>query len=450
MARHLDPTNLEELRRGRLSRGKSRDLVRHLLAGCEACLTLAARFLPAGPGAAGADSAPEARYSEVFDKVRQELAERQAALSVEQGEAPGILRELLQHPLDRQRLLIANSPRFRTWALCELLLEAAREEGFQDPAKALELARLGALTAEHLDASLYGDGRARDLAARAWATVGNAERIRSDFQAAEKSFQRAERLLKQGTGDPLEKAGVLLLKASLLGNQQRFPEAFRVLDRVVSIARKYGDLHLCGKAMVTRGFLCGVAHDLPEEEASRWLSDGLALVDPAAEPRLVVAARHNLILHLAECGRNAEALQLLEQTRPLYAFMGDKMNLLRLRWVEGRIAVAQGQFARAEPMLQEIRRELVEREIGYDAALVSLDLARIYARQGRSAEMRRLAEEMLPIFQSRQIQREALTALVIFQKAAEMESVTLGLVQELSEYLDRTRKHSGSRFSESV
>jgi tetratricopeptide (TPR) repeat protein len=357
----------------------------------------------------------------------------------------------LQHPLDRQRLLIANNLRFRTWALCELLLDSAREEGFHDPAKALELARLGALTAEHLDASLHGDGRARDLAARAWATLGNAERIRSDFHAAEKCFQRAERLLKQGTGDPLEKAGVLLLKASLLGNQQRFFEAFRVLDRVVSIGRKYGDLHLCGKAMITRGFLCAVAaHDAPETDAHRWLSEGLELVDPAAEPRLVVAARHNLILHLAECGRNAEALQLLEQTRPLYAFLGDQMNLLRLRWVEGRIAVAQGRFARAEPMLQEVRKEFVEREIGYDAALVSLDLARIYARQGRSTEMRRLAEEMLPIFNSRQIQREALTALVIFQKAAEMESVTLGLVQELSEYLDRTRKNPGSRFRESV
>jgi tetratricopeptide (TPR) repeat protein len=279
--------------------------------------------------------------------------------------------------------------------------------------------------------------------------VGNAERIRSDFQAAEKSFHKAERFLKQGSGDPLEKAGVLLLKSSLLGNQQRFAEAFRVLDRVVSIGRKYGDPHLCGKAMIAKGFLCGVAHDLPEE-ANRWLSEGLELVDPAAEPRLVVAARHNLILHLTESGRNAEALRLLEQTRPVYSFLGDQMNLLRLRWVEGRIALAQGYFAKAESLLQEVRRDLVEQEIGYDAALVCLDLARLYARQGRGSEMRRLAEEMLPIFQSRQIQREALTALVILQKAAEMESVTLGLVQELGEYLDRTRKNPGTRWRESV
>jgi hypothetical protein len=64
--------------------------------------------------------------------------------------------------------------------------------------------------------------------------------------------------------------------------------------------------------------------------------------------------------------------------------------------------------------------------------------------------MRRLGEEMLPIFESRDIHREALSALIIFQKAAELESVTLGLVQDLAEYLDRTRRQPNLRFRESV
>lgn len=64
--------------------------------------------------------------------------------------------------------------------------------------------------------------------------------------------------------------------------------------------------------------------------------------------------------------------------------------------------------------------------------------------------MRKLAEEMLPIFQSRDVHREAIAALLVFQKAAEMERVTLGLVQELSEYLKECRVPSGFRFRESA
>ena len=93
--------------------------------------------------------------------------------------------------------------------------------------RALDLAQLGTEIALHVDAAAHGEARVNDLRARAWAGLGNAQRIRADFREAEESFAKAERLLKKGTGDPLEKANVLLLKSSLRGSQQRFREAFR-------------------------------------------------------------------------------------------------------------------------------------------------------------------------------------------------------------------------------
>jgi len=145
-----------------------------------------------------------------------------------------------------------------------------------------------------------------------------------------------------GTGDPVEKAQVLLLKASLRGNQQRFREAFTLLDRVIGTGRRCDDSHLCGKALIMRGFLLGLAND--PESAIRHLQDGLEKLDPAADPRLVIVAQHNLTLYLAEGGRYCEALRLLESARPLYYQIGDPMSLLRLRWVEGKIASALGTY----------------------------------------------------------------------------------------------------------
>lgn len=439
MDKHPNRKLLSRFGLGKLHRRGNRKIVRHLLEGCDECRQVTSRYMP------------PLEYGAAFAQAQAEVERRQTALIAERAEAGELLRELLAQPFERQEIMVTASgssgSRYHTWAFCELLLDAAREWGFQEPGRALDLSKLGVEVAERLDSGLYGRARVRDMAARAWVGLGNAHRIRSDFRTAEKCFVEAERQLREGTGDPLEKAQLLLFKASLCGNQQRFREAFRLLDRVVAVGRRCGDPHLWGKALVMRGFLLGLAGD--PEAAIRHLTEGLQKVDPASDPRLVVAAQHNLTLYLAESGRYGEALGLLENARPLYHQVGDQMSLLRLRWLEGKIASALGHFKEAEEFLRGVQKELIERELGYDAALLSLDLATIYAREGRSAEMRRLAEEMLPIFKSRDIHREAFAALFVFQKAAEMERVTLGLIRDVSGYLKESRATWSLRSRES-
>jgi tetratricopeptide (TPR) repeat protein len=436
MDKHPNRKLLSRFGLGRLHRRGNQEVIRHLLEGCDECRQVTSRYLPV------------LEYGAAFDRARSEVERRQADLVAERAEAGELLRELLAQPSERQELMVKTAgSRYHTWAFCELLLDAAREWGFQEPGRALDLSKLGVEIAERLDPGVYGQARVHDIAARAWGSLGNAQRIRSDFQMAEKCFAQAERRLREGTGDPVEKAQVLLFKASLFGNQQRFREAFRLLDRVVAIGLRCEDSHLEGKALITRGFLLGLAGD--PEAAIRHLTEGLQKVDPASDPRLVVAAQHNLTLYLAESGRYGEALRLLQSARPLYHQVGDQMSILRLRWLEGKIASALGHYKEAEEFLRGVHRELIERELGYDAALLSLDLATIYAREGRTAEMRRLAEEMLPIFKSRDIHREAFAALFVFQKAAEMERVTLGLIRDVTGYLKESRAAWSLRSRES-
>jgi len=453
MDKHPHQVLLTRFGRGRLQRRRGREVVRHLLTDCEDCRRVTSDLLPPdvvpgdGDEVRAREESPEASYEQAFERSEQAVERMRPILAAERAAAHELMRELLAHPLDRQRdEVTAEKSWYHTWGFCALLLETAREWGFQDPGRALDLAKLGVEVAERLDGKVYGVERVRDMAARAWAALGGAQRIRGDFHAAEASFVRAEQRLKDGTGDLVEKAHVLLLKASLRGNQQRFREAFQLLDRVTSLGRRCEDDHLCGKALIMRGFLLGVAND--PEAAIRHLTEGLAKVDPETDPRLVIVAQHNLTLFLAEGGRYREAMRLLESARPLYHQVGDQMSLLRLRWVEGKIASALGHFNEAEELLRGVQAELIERELGYDAALLSLDLATIYASQGRSAEMRRLAEEMIPIFKSRDIHREAIAALFVFQKAAEMERVTLGLIRDVTSYLKESRAAASLRSRE--
>ncbi len=430
MDKHPDLSLLSSFGRGSLSRRQSREIVRHLLARCESCCrTLAARALP--PLGVRRDRGERSvDYAAAFTRSWRETDRQLTALAAERAEAPELLRELLAQPAGRRTHLATASARYHTWALCELLLDAAGELGFQDPSRALDAARLGVEVAGLLAAAVYGEERVNDLRARAWAVLGNAQRIRADFRPADEDFVRAERLLRKGTGDPLEKAQLLLLKASLRGNQQRFREAFRLLDRVLAIGGKLADERLRGKALIMKGFQLGVAGH--PEAAIRHLAAGLCTVDAKSDQRLFMSAQHNLALYLTESGRHEEAARLLESARPLYHEVGDRMSLLRLRWLEGKIAIALGRFGHAEETLRGVLKELVEHELGFDAAMLSLDLASIYAQQGRSAEMRRLAEEMIPLFQSRDIHREAIAALLVFHQAAQMESVTLNLIRDVS------------------
>ncbi|PYQ56678.1 MAG: hypothetical protein DMF53_24835, partial [Acidobacteria bacterium] len=58
----------------------------------------------------------------------------------------------------------------------------------------------------------------------------------------------------------------------------------------------------------------------------------------------------------------------------------------------------------------------------------------------------RLAAELIPVFQAREVHREALAALIVFQQAAELEQLTAGLIEEIAAYLRQARGNPQLRF----
>ena len=160
----------------------------------------------------------------------------------------------------------------------------------------------------------------------------------------------------------------------------------------------------------------------------------------------MTVARHNLVWYLNESGQASEAAEALARTLRIYLDLGDPMHLVRLRWLEGRIARNLGQFEKAEAALLDARDAFIAQGIGFDAARVALDLAAVYLRQRRTAEVKRLAAEMVPIFESRDVHQEALAALLVFREAAEAERVTASLVERLTTFLTRARRNPELRF----
>ena len=316
------------------------------------------------------------------------------------------------------------------------------------PSYSEELARLAVLVSECLRPEAYRMELVEDLRARAWAYIGNAQRVRSDLYGAEQSFEVAYYHLQKGTRELLERAIFLDLKASLLRAQRRFDEAVRLLRRAISIFLQEGEDHRAGRSLVNLSTLYDYSGR--PEDAIPALSEALGLIDPEQEPRLLLSAWHNLSFVFADLGRFLEAQSLYRKARPLYREFSDAWTQNRRKWLKAKILHGLGQSFQAEALYLAARDGFVEEGIPYDTALVSLELAVLYAAQGRTAELKRLAEEMVPIFASRQIHRETLAALAYLKQAAEAEKASFELVARVAAFVKRAQFDPGARFEGAV
>lgn len=370
-----------------------------------------------------------------FDRLPGSVGEALPGLFREIDEAAALLAEILGTPEAERRTLLESGIRFHSLQLCQLLEERSREAWFSDPVRAVRLADLAVVVAERLDEAHYGPLLAEDTRASAWAHLGNALRITADHHGAEKALQRAEEHQRRSGEDAYVDALILSFRASLRSAQGKFDEAARLLDDAIAVYRQARDRHQEGRALILKGTALG--HSGRHQEAVRLIRRGLSRIDFYQEPRLLVAARHNLIFFMADGGWHQEAEDSLAETRRLYLELGERMNLVRLRWLEGKIARELGRQDEAEAALREARDTFLAENIAIDAALVSLDLAILLRQRGETSALKDLAAEMRPIFESGDVHPEALAAVILFQQAAEAEQVTRALLDQVTASLQR-------------
>jgi len=354
-------------------------------------------------------------FDAAFDRVAARLGGHLDRVLRETAEASNLLEELLLLPQERRRERVRSEPRFRLLKLCGRLEAASRAAWGEDPAAAVEMAELAVEVAERLDPGVYGKTLVRDACALAWAYLGNARRIASDLGGAEEALSQAGRLYRCFEADLLTQAEILVFQASLRNTQGRFAEAAGLLDHALCLYREAGDRHQEGRTLILKGMVLGDGGDFAAAVES--LAEGLPCIDPAAEPRLLLVAHHNLAWHLCDHGKHREAAAALERSRRLYLELGSRMDLVRLRWLEGRIALGLGRPDEAMTALGLARDAFLEQEIGVDAALVSLDLAMAHARQGDTAGVQRIVSEIVPVFQACRVEPEALASLLLLRDA---------------------------------
>jgi tetratricopeptide (TPR) repeat protein len=373
------------------------------------------------------------------------VAERQArSFDEKRGRAERDLRELLQlsHEKRVTRVRRANS-RFRGALLARLLLEAAERHIPAEPKVVYELAE----TAQAVLSRTPAAEGVSDLYARATIYMGNALRAQGNLKAADWHFTFARHIIvHNGVTDPLTIAEVDWFEGTLRKDQRRFDEAEELLVRAVTFYRLAGEERRAAYPLVTLGLLQADRQDHRHARDAFLLA--LRLIDTAKDARLYCYAHHNLIRTLCFLGHYTAAAESLASGRDLYLQHPDLYTRSRLVWLEGMIAAGLGHFDEAEAAFLSLRQHFLEEGNGYDAGMVSLDLALLYLKTQRMGELRQLAEELLPIFEAEDLHAESRAALMLFQEAVREERVTVTFVEELAAYLNRVRTDFTLRFRE--
>lgn len=428
---HPEVEAFVRMTRGTAAPEETREIVRHLLRGCAVC---------AGRAAAARDAerpqGPDV-YDEPLTRAARRAVEQAGLLEKEREKARQLYTELLEQEAVQGLSQVHSTRRYASLALCELLLQTARDLGIEDPPRARRAAELAVRVAEQLDLEPYGSPVVQDLRAIAWAYFADTVRVQADLRLARSAMETAGLLLAQGSGDPLARAELLALQASLYTYSGRFDEALPLLNRIACIYRRLDDHHQFGRTLVKKGTVLGNAGEAAA--AVRLIRRGMDLIDPVREPRLMVCATHNYIWFLQESGQAGQVAVCLDGARRFYQRAGDRRDLSRLRWLEGKIANGRD----AETALLAARDTLAREGLAYEAALAAMDLAVHYAREGRRTEMRHQADQMLPLFRSDDMYQETLVALLSFPEGKRPPASRL--LDDLESYIGRTWQEKNSR-----
>jgi tetratricopeptide (TPR) repeat protein len=394
---------------------------------------------------------PPARLAELIGEVIDLLAPPKAkaepvSLSLDSARAAAqkVWLRLQRRTPRQRRLLLEKVEEYRTLALVERLSAESIMVAAKSPSDALELAELAVTVADHL---CPGDeGLQLRAQGYAWFHVCNARRASSNLDGADAAISCATRLWKAGasagTSGFFNEAVVLALQAKVHQARRRFGPALGCIGEALAVDT--GELR--GRLLLDKAQILDVLGEpLSSCEALR---EATTFLDEEQDPRTTLGVQYQLLMNLCVAGRASEAQEGLPRVRALADRLGEDLDRVRVVWLTGIVAAGCDRLEEAEVAFEQARKAFAafNPPIVFDYALLSLELAIVLLKQGRTAEVRPLAEDLVKLFKSQGVLPEALAAVQLYYEAARREAATLELTQQVLRFLHRAQHDPDLRF----
>ena len=323
---------------------------------------------------------------------------------------------------------------------CLRFLSQADELRHSHPRRSLDLALDARDVAAVLDRKAVGPIRWRSLQADAWGILGSSYRGVGDLRRAENAFNVAFSFLaEKPLFDPLALSRLSQRAAYLRSDQGRFTEALELVDSAIADYRQLGERGRLACALVDKGVILRGAGRV--REALAHAREALEILDPVAEPRIFLAASHNMALYLQELAETPlelqEAIAWLEVAVAQHGQAAESIDFFKTRAVVALTSIRLGRRDEGKVELQRCFEGFGRLDSVPNQAVMLLHLLALAALAGEQDEIQRLTGLFFPLLHRLDpedaVGRALLGLIKLVQRqAASAESGAAALARQLS------------------
>ncbi len=274
---------------------------------------------------------------------------------------------------------------------------------------------------------------APDLMIQAHSAVAAAYRRNADLKTAAVVWEEAARYRHSASPSVL---ALYLRRLAYFRIVTHNPQCFPLIEEGLAIY-KLGNLvkrHGIGEMLLCRG-LAYTAFGQHDRAFDDWTA-ALHHIDVKLDPKPWYCAIHSLALNALEHDTDRELLKVARDNlesaqRGLKSFLSTRLfAALKSRWAIALIDDHLGAERHAEFELLNVRRRLADLGLTIEVGWLSIDLARIFLRQGRREDLKTLTRQTVEIFTKLEVEPKAQEALTLWHQADAVDDRLLQRVRK--------------------
>jgi tetratricopeptide (TPR) repeat protein len=427
---HVSKEALRRLVTGKVGEVEVERLVEHAL-DCQSCRALISGQFETIDARAKRDG-PLKTLLDIAEQESERALEILAARA-EWSSLGGLTRKAQKDRVIQSRA--CHSSAFLEVLLAELRSARSREESEL-------LASLASLTVQRMDEKKYPIALKNDFLGGVWAEVANARRISTEWHYAGVALRRAEQYLAEGTGDPLPKARLLSITASLQEDQGHPYEAVTLLEQCKQIYETGKEWPQVARTLVQMAY---VLVDHEPERSLAFLDQADPLI-PAEDSALRWLAATLRTEGLIETRQITEALIAFQKAESLRASQTRSDVKLRSTFTAARLFEALGRIQEAETLFEEVISGDLNLENYHTAFLDLLYLFGFHVRAGSAEKAVEVCQRALAQLDLLELGHAQLRAVwTELRDAAGRQALTSQSIERARSYLRVHWKHPATK-----
>jgi tetratricopeptide (TPR) repeat protein len=359
----------------------------------------------------------------------EEVLQRRNVMAAEEANAQRRLAPYLKSPVRFRGKRLADDPRLVTAGAVRVLCTAARGEHERRPRFSHALA----VQACEIAGRLKGDDRG-DCALLAYRERANALRYLGRFSEALDALEAAEKFVADTAAADFDRAIINYIRASILMKSERLTEATALARSAARTFQAYGDAQREVAAVMAEA--CCLSLVGVNDVAGMAFERVMSLARRTGDVALLSRAVNNAAVAYAALGDYDRASTYYGEAIALYEELRITTEEARARWGLAATLVGRGEFAAGADALAAARRELAAHGLTNDAALATLDWAEARLALGAADGVAEACRGIVLAFESEGMQRNARVALAYLHEALAKGTATRDTVHQVRRYLE--------------